>query len=58
MQVIALILHTTGRFLAVSTDMADFLAVVTVSKTSISFARIYLACNTTKACQFKYLLGL
>lgn len=38
--------------------MAKLLAVVTVSKTSMSSVQVYPACNITKACQCQYILGL
>jgi hypothetical protein len=46
------------RLLAVSADMSEFLAVVILRETSMSFVCIYPDCNMAKACQFEYLLGL
>jgi hypothetical protein len=50
--------HKTARLLAVSSDMAEFLAFVTLRETSLSFARLYPDYNIAKACESKYLLGL
>jgi hypothetical protein len=50
--------HATGRLLAVSPDMAEFLAVVKLRQTSLSFFRLHPDCNMAKACQFEYLLEL
>jgi hypothetical protein len=40
--------HTKGRFLAVSPDMAEFLAVVAPRETSLNFVRLYTDCNMAK----------
>jgi hypothetical protein len=50
--------HRTGSLLAVSPDMAEFLAVITLRETSLSFVSIYPDYNMAKACQFEYHLGL
>jgi hypothetical protein len=50
--------HTSGRLRAVSPDMAEFLAVVTLRETSLSLVRLYRDSNMAKACQFEYILGL
>jgi hypothetical protein len=50
--------HTTGRMLAVRKDMAEFLAVVTMRETSLSFVHLYPDCNVAKACHFEYLMRL
>jgi hypothetical protein len=49
--------HTTRRFLAVSPDMAELLAVVTLRETSLGFVRLYPDYNMAKACQFEYFVG-
>jgi hypothetical protein len=38
--------------------MAEFLAVVTLRETSLSFVRLYPDCIMAKARRFKYILGL
>jgi hypothetical protein len=48
--------HTTSRLLAVSSDMAELLAVVTLRETCLSFVRLCRDCNMTKAHQFQYLV--
>jgi hypothetical protein len=50
--------HTTGRLLAVSPDMAELLAVVTLRETSLGFMRLCPDCSMAKARQFEYLMGL
>jgi hypothetical protein len=40
--------QATGRLLAVSPDMAEFLAVVTLRETSLGFVRLYLDSNVAK----------
>jgi hypothetical protein len=40
-QVTASTPHTTGRLLAVNSDMAELLAVVTLRETSLGFVRLY-----------------
>jgi hypothetical protein len=47
--------HITRRMLAVRTDMAKFLAVVTMHETSLGFVHLYLDCNVAK---FEYLMRL
>jgi hypothetical protein len=49
--------YTTGRLLAVSPDMAKFLAVVILLETGLSFVRLYPDCNMAKVYQFEYFLG-
>jgi hypothetical protein len=39
----------TGRLLAISPDMANFLAVVTLCETSLGFVYLYPDCNMAKA---------
>jgi hypothetical protein len=46
-----------GRLLAVSPDVAELLAVVTLRETSLAFVRLYCDCNMAKAHQFEYLVG-
>jgi hypothetical protein len=46
------------RLLAVSPDMAELLAVVTLHETNLGFVHIYIDCNMVKAPQFEYLMGL
>jgi hypothetical protein len=58
LQVTASTPHTTGRLLAVSPDMDELLAVVTLRETSQGFVRLYPDCNMAKARQFEYLIGL
>jgi hypothetical protein len=50
--------HTTGRLLAVSPDMVEFLTVVTLRETSLNFVFLYPGYNMAKARQFEYFLGL
>jgi hypothetical protein len=50
--------HTTGKLLAVSPDITELLAVVTLRETSMGFVRLYLECNPAKATHFEYLMGL
>jgi hypothetical protein len=56
-QVTAPTSHAMGRFLAVSPDMTNFLAVVTLCEASLSFVRRYPDCNMVKASQFEYIVG-
>jgi hypothetical protein len=49
---------TTGRLLAVSPDMARYLAVVALHETSGSSVGLYPECNMAKAYQFEYFVGL
>jgi hypothetical protein len=51
-------LQLVGMDAAVSPDMAEFLAVVTLRETSLSFVHLYPDFNMAKSCQFEYLLGL
>jgi hypothetical protein len=57
-QVTVPIPHTRGRLLAVSPDMTELLAVVTLREISLSFIRLCSDCNMAKARQFEYLLEL
>jgi hypothetical protein len=50
--------HTTGRLLAVSPDMAELLAAVTLRETSLGSVHLYPDCNIAKGHQFEYLMGL
>jgi hypothetical protein len=50
--------HTTGRLLAVSPDMAEWLAVVTLHETSLGFICLYLNYNMAEDNQFEYLVEL
>jgi hypothetical protein len=56
-QVTASTPHTSEMLLAVSPDMAKFLAVVTLRETSLGFVRLYLECSMAKVCQFPFPLG-
>ena len=42
--------HTTGRLLAVSRDMAELLAILTVRESIMVFVRLYPDCSMAKAC--------
>jgi hypothetical protein len=57
-QVTAPTSHTTRMLLAVSPDMAELLAVVTLRETSLGVVRLYPDCNMAKACRFEYLTEL
>jgi hypothetical protein len=58
MQVTSPTQHTTRRLLAVSPDMAELLAVVTLLETSLGSICLYPDCNMVKAPPFEYLMGL
>jgi hypothetical protein len=45
-----------GMSLAVSPDMAEFLALLTLRETSLGFVRLYPDCNMAEADQFEYLV--
>jgi hypothetical protein len=50
--------HTMGRLVAVSPDLVELLAVVTLCETSLGFIHLYPGCNMAKAHQVKYHIGL
>jgi hypothetical protein len=50
--------HTTGRLLVDNPDMAEILADVTLSETSLGLIRLYPDYNTANVHQFEYLMRL
>jgi hypothetical protein len=57
-QVTAPTTYIMGRLLAVSPDMAELLAVVTLRETSLDSVCLYPDCNMAKACLLEYLMDL
>jgi hypothetical protein len=51
LQVTVFTRHKTGRLLAVSPDMAELPAVVTLRESNLSFVRLYPDCNMATANQ-------